>query len=288
MERYQEIQLGERGAWLSLGAYVFLSVLKLVVGYISGSEALTADGLNNTTDILASTAILIGLKISRKPPDEDHPYGHFRAQTVAALIASFIMAGIGIEVLIHALTSIVRGGAPVPDLMAAWTALFSAALIFAVYRFNLRLAKQIDNHAIMAAAKDNLSDAMVSFGAFVGVLGSWLGLSWLDPVAAVVVGLMIVKTAWDIFFEASHTLTDGFEEQRLANFKKTILQTPGVEAIKDVRARQHGSSVLVDVTVEVNPDLNVVESHGISVAIEEKLNREHRIDHVHVHIEPKQ
>ncbi|MEB3102305.1 cation diffusion facilitator family transporter [Ferviditalea candida] len=288
MERYREIRTGEKGAWLSLGAYVFLSVLKLVVGYASDSEALTADGLNNTTDILATVAILIGLKISRKPPDEDHPYGHFRAQTIASLIVSFIMAGVGIEVLIQAMTSIVHGGTSVPNMMAAWTALFSAVLIFAVHRYNLRLARQIDNHAIMAAAKDNLSDALVSIGAFVGVLGSWLGLTWLDPVAAVVVGLMIVKTAWGIFFEASHTLTDGFEEQRLAHFKKTILQTPGVEAIKDVRARKHGSLVLVDVTVQVDPELNVVESHCITEAIEEKMNREHRIDHVHVHIEPKQ
>lgn len=99
MERYDELKKGETGAWVSIIAYLVLSAVKLAVGLAFHSEALRADGLNNTTDIIASLAVLIGLRISQKPPDEDHPYGHFRAETIASMIASFIMMVVGLEVL---------------------------------------------------------------------------------------------------------------------------------------------------------------------------------------------
>lgn len=102
MERYNELRQGETGAWVSIIAYVILSAVKLLIGYVFHSEALSADGLNNTTDIIASLAVLIGLRISQKPPDEDHPYGHFRAENIASLVASFIMMLVGLQVLLSA------------------------------------------------------------------------------------------------------------------------------------------------------------------------------------------
>ena len=98
LEQYTNLRAGEKGAYLSILAYIFLSVLKLIVGYMGNSEALKADGLNNTTDIIASIAVLIGLRISQRPPDDNHRYGHFRAETISSLIASFIMIYVGIEV----------------------------------------------------------------------------------------------------------------------------------------------------------------------------------------------
>lgn len=102
LEQYTNLRAGEKGAYLSIIAYIFLSALKLAAGYLGDSEALKADGLNNTTDIIASVAVLIGLRISQRPPDDDHRYGHFRAETIASLVASFIMIYVGIEVLISA------------------------------------------------------------------------------------------------------------------------------------------------------------------------------------------
>jgi cation diffusion facilitator family transporter len=112
LDPYQNIRAGERGAWASIAAYLLLSGIKLAAGYVLSSSALTADGYNNLTDIAASAAVLIGLRISRKPPDKDHPYGHFRAETIAALIASFIMAMVGLQVLIDAGRSITAGDRP--------------------------------------------------------------------------------------------------------------------------------------------------------------------------------
>ncbi|QRG70144.1 cation diffusion facilitator family transporter [Brevibacillus choshinensis] len=287
MEIYEDIKKGEKGAWISIITYICLSILKLGVGYVSNSEALLADGLNNTTDIIASIAVLIGLKISRKPPDKDHPYGHFRAETISALIASFIMISVGIQVLYQAVIGLFSPDVQAPDLLAAWTALFCAMIMFIVYRYNRQLAQKIKSQAMMAAAQDNRSDALVSIGAFIGIMGSQLGLPWLDSLTAVVVGVIICKTAWDIFREATHTLTDGFDEETLETFKQTIEDTPGVEFIKDIKARKHGSSVLVDAVITVDHRLNVIQSHEITEEIEKKMLREYRIRHVHVHIEPK-
>ena len=133
-ERYKRIKLGERGARISIIAYVILSALKLLIGYISNSEALKADGLNNSTDIIASLAVLVGLTLSRKPADEDHLYGHWRSETVASLIASLIMVAVGLNVLINAGRSIIYFKAQTPDITAAATGLICATAIYFVKR----------------------------------------------------------------------------------------------------------------------------------------------------------
>jgi cation diffusion facilitator family transporter len=286
LEAYENLKRAEIGAWLSITVYAVLSLLKLMMGYIFHSEALTADGFNNTTDILASIAVLIGLRISRKPPDLDHPYGHFRAETIASLIAAFIMAAVGVQVIIGAGLLMLRGGSGTPEGIAAWTALLSAAIMLGVYAYNRRLSLQVNSPSILAAAQDNLSDALVSVGAFVGIIGAGFGWPWLDPLAALIVGIMICKTAWGIFWDASHALTDGFDENKLAVFKSTIEKTPGVECIGDLKARVHGNQVLVDVTIQVNDELSILEGHKISEKVEARMLKRHRVSHVHVHIEP--
>lgn len=286
LNQYDEIKQGEKGAWVSIGAYLVLSTLKLVAGYWFVSGALVADGYNNLTDIVASVAVLIGLRISQKPPDKDHPYGHFRAETIAALVASFIMATVGVQVLISAVKSLFAADHHVPNLTSAWIALFAAVVMGGVYIYNRRLALRINNQALLAAAKDNLSDALVSIGAAIGIIGSQFGLPWLDPVAALAVGMIICKTAWEIFYSSTHVLTDGFDENELTTLRSSIAKTKGVKSIKDIKARAHGSQVLIDVIVQVDPGLSLIESHRISDEIENRMSRKHNIMSVHVHVEP--
>ncbi|CAM4493406.1 cation diffusion facilitator family transporter [Paenibacillus phoenicis] len=288
MDIYDDIRKGERGAWVSIAAYLLLSAFKLISGFVFDSSALLADGFNNLTDIVASVAVLIGLKISQKPPDSDHAYGHFRAETIAALVASFIMAMVGIQVIFGAVWSLIEGVHNEPDILSAAVAIVCALAMGGVYVYNRRLAKQINNQALMAAAKDNLSDALVSAGAAVGIIGAQFGLPWLDVVAAIAVGLLICKTAWDIFRQSTHNLTDGFDERELGDLRSTIARTQGVEGIKDLKARVHGNHVLVDVVIEVDPQLTVIESHEISDRVEERMRRKQNVMHVHVHVEPKE
>lgn len=285
-QAYLDLKRGERGAIISIIAYLCLSLLKLLVGFMGDSEALKADGLNNASDIIASIAVLIGLKLSQRPPDDDHPYGHWKAETVASMVASFIMMGIGIQVTFQAFTSIFNRIEESPDLIAAWTGLFCAIVMYFVYRYNKKLASEINSQSVMAAAKDNLSDAWVSVGTFIGIIGAQFGLPWLDPITAIIVGFIICKTAWDIFRDASHHLTDGFDQKELDAYKTTITNCLGVKGVKDIRARNYGNNVIVDTVILVNSNLDLKEAHEIASKVEDELIKVHSVFDVIVHVEP--
>lgn len=286
MDHADNLKQGEKGAWISILAYFFLSVAKLITAHTGNSEALRADGLNNATDVVASIAVLIGLKISRKPPDEDHHYGHYRAETIASLFAAFIMMSVGLQVIYDTIKKIITSEATQPDMMTAWFALGAAIIMYVVYRYNLALARKIESSSLYAAAQDNRSDALVSIGAFVGIYGAQFQLFWLDPLAGFVVGLIICKTAWEIFKDATHTLTDGFDENKLEKISDSIAKVPDVKEVYDVKGRIHGNQTFMDITILVDPALNVRESHAITERIEQFLAKKHNIYHAHIHIEP--
>lgn len=287
MNYSDNLKQAEKGAWISIIAYITLSIIKLLIAYVGDSDALRADGLNNATDVIASIAVLVGLKISRKPPDNDHPYGHYRVETIASLFAAFIMAFIGIQVIFDTFQKVISNKvSEAPNLLTAWTALGAAIVMFFVYQFNVKLAKKIESSSLNAAAQDNKSDALVSIGAFVGIIGAQFGLFWLDPLAGFVVGIIICKTALDIFREATLTLTDGFEEDRLKEIQASIEKVKEVKEVIDVKGRIHGNQSLLDVTILVDPNLNVIQSHRITEDIENYLYDQHKITYVHIHIEP--
>lgn len=286
MELYTNLRTGERGAWLSIITYIFLSMMKLIVGYIGMSAALKADGLNNTTDIIASIAVLIGLKISQKPPDSDHQYGHLRAETVSSLIASFIMLVVGLQVLATSIKGLFNPVQETPSLLTAMVAIVSAFIMYVVYRYNLALANKIKSSAVRAAAYDNRSDALVSIGTAIGIFGAIFGFPIIDTITALIVGIIIIKTAIEIFWEAVHTLTDGFNIEETETLKKLIANVDDVIALEDLKGRTHGNMSFIDVTVTVNPNLNVIESHEITEKIEATVKRFNPYCMVLVHIEP--
>jgi cation diffusion facilitator family transporter len=283
----KNLKQGERGAFLSIGAYLGLSIIKLYFGVVTGSAALRADGLNNTTDIAASIAVLIGLRISRKPPDQNHRYGHRKSETIASMAASFIMLGVGIQVINSAFMGIIRGQHEPPDMMAAYIALFSAVVMYLVYRYNKRLAARIRSTAVMAAAKDNLSDAWVSLGTVAGIAGSQLRMPLLDSLTALLVGLLICRTAWGIFRQSSHELSDGFDEEKISYYQKVMKKVDGVKGIKEIKGRNYGSNEVIDVVILVDRTLGIQEAHDIATDVEEKMKQEHGVYDVHVHVEPE-
>jgi len=286
MEIYSKLREGERGALISIGTYLILSATKLTVGFIGNSEALKADGLNNTTDIAASIAVLIGLRISQKPPDLNHHYGHLRAETIASLVASFIMAAVGIQVLINAVKNLLNPVHQAPSIMTAVVAGGSAIIIYGVYRYNLKLGNRINSSAVKAAAYDNRADALVSLGTSIGILAAIFGFPIVDSLTALVIALIILKTAYDIFREAVYTLTDGFNEEEVEKLSTLVKEVKGVTVLSDFKGRMHGNLMLVDLTVSVDPNLNVVESHRITEEIEQKIHKEKPFCMVLVHIEP--
>ena len=286
MELYTNLREGEKGAWISIGVYLLLSTLKLTVGIVGSSEALKADGLNNFTDIIASVAILIGLRISQKPPDNHHQYGHLRAETIASLVAAFIMAFIGIQVLIQAIQHLANPIEEAPSLLTAFVALFSAIIMYIVYRYNLNLGKRINSAALKAAAYDNRSDALVSIGATIGIVGSILGFPLLDGITALLVGIIIIYTAYTIFHDAAYTLSDGFNVEDAESLSTIVRLVEGVDELKDFKARMHGNLMFVDITVIVDPNLNVLNSHCITEEIEHRIMKVKPFSVILVHIEP--
>lgn len=287
-EKYKNLKLGETGALISIFAYIILSSLKYFIGSIGDSDALKADGLNNATDIIASVAVLIGLRLSQRPPDHDHAYGHWKSESIASLVASFIMFAVGLQVLSEAGTSIFQGGKGSPDLLAGYIGIFSAFVMFFVYQYNKNLALKIKSQSLMAAAKDNVSDAWVSLGTAAGIFGSQFNKPWLDTLAAAVVGLLICKTAWGIFREASHQLTDGFDEDELELYKASILSIPDLQGVKEIKGRKYGNNAVVDIVIMVQPTLDISEAHNVATLVENKLKEEHNVYDVHVHVEPKE
>ncbi|MFJ7755119.1 cation diffusion facilitator family transporter [Peribacillus muralis] len=285
-QKYNDLKLGERGAIISIIAYICLSFIKLVIGYISDSAALKADGLNNTTDIIASIAVLIGLRLAQRPPDKDHGYGHWKSETIASMVASFIMFAVGVQVLISAISSMLQGGKESPDILAGYVGILSAIAMYFVYRYNKKLATKINSKAVMAASKDNISDAWVSIGTAIGIFGSQLNMPWLDPLTAIVVGLLICKTAWDIFSQSSHELSDGFDENKIHLYKDVITNVNGVKGIKEIKGRNYGNNEVIDVVILVNSTLDIKEAHDIATHVEKVMMSEHGVYDVHVHVEP--
>lgn len=285
-QKYSNLKLGERGAIISIVSYICLSILKLAIGFITDSAALRADGLNNTTDIIASIAVLIGLKLSQRPPDKNHKYGHWKSETIASMVASFIMAAVGLQVLIDAFLGLLQGRDASPDVMAAYIGIFSAIVMYLVYLHNKKLAMKINSKAVMAAAKDNISDAWVSIGTAIGICGSQFNMPWIDTITAIVVGILICKTAFDIFMQASHELSDGFDENKLQIYHQHIRKVNGVKGIKQIKGRSYGNNEVLDVVILVSSKLDITEAHDIATQVEKVMMTDHGVYDVHVHVEP--
>ena len=286
MNATQRLKQAERGAVLSIFTYLILSTSKLVFGKLFFSQALFADGLNNLTDVLSSILVFAGLKISQKPADKNHPYGHWKFETIASLITSFIMCIIGIEVIKDAWNTILQANHESPSVFTAFIGFISGIIMFGVYRYNNSLASKINSIGLKAAAKDNLSDALTSISTSVAIFAASIGFSWLDGIMAFIVGIIILKTAYDVFSESTFQLTDGFEPEEMKEYKPIILSHPEVKNIKEIKARRYGSNIYMDLTVCMDPNLTVWRSHEVTEEIEMELSEHFGINFIDIHVEP--
>lgn len=286
ISRSHNLKLAERGVWVSIAAYIFLSLLQLGVAQITNSASLLANGFNNVTDILGNIAIVIGLRIARVPSDNDHTYGHWKVESIASLISSFIMFFIGFEVLRQTIVGFIEGSSTEINPIGAAVALFSAFVMIAVYLYSSRLAKKTQSKALEASSKDNLSDALTSLGTTVAIVAAALHWIWLDRIMALVICGFILKTAYDIFRDSVFSLSDGFDDNLLADYKEAIELVNKVKSVKMIRGRTYGSNIFLDVVVEMSRDLSVYESHAATEKIERMLMAGFDVYDVDVHVEP--
>ncbi|MBI5975778.1 cation diffusion facilitator family transporter [Staphylococcus canis] len=286
MQLHYKISQAKKGATISIVTYTVLTLLKVFYGWVSNSRGLMADGINNATDVISSVAILIALQISMKPVDNNHPYGHYRSEFIASLIASFIMFAVSVQVIITGIQHFYRGDFHSPSMSSVIVGLISSLIMFIVFLYNRRLARKVKSSALKAASYDNLSDALVSVGTVIGVIGVYIGIPMLDTIAAIIIGLLIMKTSIDIFKETAVTLTDGYDEDELDYIKQILQNIDSIKEIRDIKARSHGVLSFIDVTIAVDPNLNVIESHEISDNIETALQDHLGEVETIVHIEP--
>ena len=281
-------QIARRGIYLSIVTYVIISTAKLLVGSSFDSDAVFADGLNNFTDSFASIALLVGMILSQRPADQNHRYGHYKIETITTLIMSFVILYIGITVTIDSTTALINQAYAAPTPINAVVGLSSGVIMSGVYWYNNRLGEKLNSPSLKASAKDNLSDALTSFATALSVVLSRTGILWLDGAMAIVVGLIIIKSGYDIFKESAFSLSDGFPQEDLDNYRKIVLMVPGVRAVSDIRGRNYGANVYIDITILVDPEISVQAGHAITEKVESALQKTEDVTAIDVHVEPYQ
>lgn len=281
-----KLKLAQRGPKISIAVYLILAVVKIAGGILLKSASLSADGLNNASDIMGNVAILVGLYLASKPADDNHRFGHWKIEDLASLITSLIMFTVGLQLLIDTIKELFTHELVPVDPIAAWVGLISAIIMLLLSHYNRRLAKRTQSSALIAAAKNNSSDAMTSLGTTIAILASTWQMPILDKVAALVIAFVILKAAYEIFMESTFSLSDGFDKKKLLTYEKAILDIPKISAVKSMRGRKYGSNIFLDLVLEMNPDLSVYESHAITEQVDQLLQDKFDVYDVDIHVEP--
>ncbi|MCK1236561.1 cation diffusion facilitator family transporter [Streptococcus uberis] len=282
----ENLRIAKRGPIVSIVAYLVISIAKLIFGYSFHSNSLVADGFNNLSDIVGNVALLFGLHLASQPADANHKFGHWKFEDLSSLITSFIMFIVGFQVLIQTLQAIFFGKETAIDPLGAIVGVISALIMLLVYAYNKRLSKRVKSSALVAASKDNLSDAITSIGTSVAIVAASLHLQIIDRIAAIVITFFILKTAYDIFMQSAFSLSDGFDNKHLKKYEAAILEIPKITAVKSQRGRTYGSNVYLDIVLEMNPDLSVYESHAITEQVEQMLSERFAVYDIDIHVEP--
>jgi cation diffusion facilitator family transporter len=276
-------------SWTGILVNFFLTIFKIFAGILGRSQAMLADGFHSLSDIFASVLTLTSVKISQKPVDKDHPYGHGKAESIAALSISFILFGMVIVLTYRALNAIFLKIVIVPGLLPLWAALISISVKELMFRHAHYVGKKFDNLAILAMAHDHRADAISSVAALVGIAGARLGYTFLDPLAGLVVALFIFKIGIDIFRPSLTELMDtSLPEDFIDEIKKITLSINGIREIDDVKTRRIGWRNSIDLSVQIDAELSIEEGHGISDKIEKLLlQRLKNIGNIMIHINPR-
>jgi cation diffusion facilitator family transporter len=277
-----------RSTWVSVAVNLFLTVVQIWAGVFSKSQALIADGIHTLSDLVADFVVLLAGHHARKDADEDHPYGHHRYETAASLVLGLLLLGVGVGMLWSAVVKLQSpGDIPEVHTIALWVAggaLVSKELLF---RYMLAVAKRVKSSMLVANAWHARSDAASSLVVGVGIVGNLMGYPILDPIAALIVGVMVTKMGWGFAWDALHDLMDrAVDEEEVAAIRLTLLETPGVKGVHDVRTRKMGDMVLVDAHLEVNAMLTVEQGHDIAVEAQERVLRRHRVLNLMTHLDP--
>jgi len=287
-QSHERFNAARKSTWVSVLANCFLTIGQIITGIFSGSQGLIADGIHSLSDLLADFVVLIANKKSKKGADQDHHYGHYRYENGASLIIGTILLVVGVTMLWSAINK-VNSPEKIPQvhIIALWVALFALVVKETLFRYMLGVAKRVKSSMLVANAWHARSDAASSLIVALGIVGNLLGFKFLDPIAALIVGLIIAKMGYSFLYDSLQDLMDRSAEiETEEDIRKTLLSTEGVIGVHDLKTRKMGDLVLVDVHLEVDGNLSVREGHDMAVSARRSVLQNHKVLNVMTHIDP--
>jgi cation diffusion facilitator family transporter len=285
-QRYNQ---SKRVSFVTICINIALTVFKAAVGIISGSFSILSDAIHSLSDVLSTLIVMIGLKLSIKQPDKEHNYGHDKIEAIVSKILALILFGTGIYLGYEAIDAIVKNvykPLSMGALMLAVTAVSIAACEF-MYRYKMYYAKKLRYPSLKADAWHHRSDAISSIAVLIGVGGYLSGVYVLEPIATLVVALLIVKVAIEIYIEGEKSMLDQAASPDIVEKIKEIITREGVKSIDELKTRISGSKLFVDIEISLDKNLSLLEAHDTAEKIHRNLeNAEFDILHATVHVNP--
>ena len=276
---------------VSIVGNIALSLLKLLAGIFAHSGAMVSDAVHSASDVFSSIVVIIGVKLSARDSDDDHPYGHERLECVAAIILAMVLLVTGLFIGYQAVVNIISGDyedLAIPGGLAIVAAVVSIAAKEAMFRYTKHYAKKLDSGALMADAWHHRSDALSSVGALIGVVGARMGFPVLDSVASLIICVFIAKAAFDIFKDAVDKMVDhSCDKETEDELWECVMSQEGVIGVDLLNTRMFGSKIYVDIEIAVDGDLTLREGHAIAERVHSTIERNFpKVKHIMVHVNP--
>lgn len=274
---------------------VVLLVFKFVAGFFGGSAAMIADAVHSLSDFITDVIVLLFVRLSSKPEDSDHDYGHGKYETLATSLIGLALLCVGVMIMyngVHSIVSAVMGNhLPQPGMIALAAALVSIALKEWAYRFTAKVGRECESQAVVANAWHHRSDALSSIGTAVGIGGAiLLGDKWavLDPIAAVVVSVFIIRTAWQLTKKsAGELLEQSLPAEMEREIETIVAREPMASEVHHLRTRRIGSHIAIEMHLRMPGDISLYESHQHATNIEQELRKRFGAStHIGLHVEP--
>ena len=278
----------KRSTLISVVINIILSVLQLVVGIFAKSQALVADAIHSLSDLVADGIVLFANKHSAKAPDTKHPYGHRRFETAATLAVGVLLLIVGIGMLWRSFSKLQDPGLiEMVHLIALPVALLALVVKELLFKYMLRVAKRVRSTMLAANAWHARSDAASSLVVAVAIVANIMGFPIADPLAALVVGLIIFRMGWRFFIEAFKDLMDrAVDDETEAKIKKLLLETPGLYGIHDLKTRKLGDMIWVEVDLEMDSSISIAEGHDIAEKARKRVMEALPVLEVMTHFDP--
>lgn len=288
MQRIDRFDRADRIIKIGFWGNALLMIMKLLAGYFGKSEAVFADGIESGCDFVGLLATIIALRIGRKPFDADHPYGHGKAESIAAILVSLLILASGAGILFAAAKTIMAGVYQEPRFIAVLAAMLTIAAKEVLCRYSLRVGKELGSPAVLAVAKDHRKDAVTSVATLVGVSAAFFGFRIMDPIAAGLTAFFIFHIGYQTFSSAAHELMDGQPSaETIAAISALAEKVEGVEHVHEIRGRRSGQFIIVDLKLEMDPQMTVKSSHDIADTVKQRIFAQFpEVGDVMIHVNP--